>query len=151
MNKREKKELRKDFRRLRLVFKILFVTIILAVLLWLLQLGLEHWNNHLIIVERVTEQDTQITHLQEQLNEVTQSNAQLQETVQHQQSTITELVNNRLVQQSPPQVNLGGEPLVERPVVVQESNPFEVPSPSLVPIMVVGVMQVMKSILIPAF
>jgi septal ring factor EnvC (AmiA/AmiB activator) len=167
MNRRQRREFQKVWRTLKTAFKVLFILIVLFWLLSLLMDFLEHYD---ILVRKVTEQGNTIDQLQGELNTVTELNTQLEEQLQLteaqlklEEMKVNELTNELLKQQTP-QVNIGGQPVVmtEDDVraeiepqlkTVEEKTSSWSSTPNMAPVVIVGVLQVLKSLVfrVPAF
>jgi hypothetical protein len=166
MNKTQRREFKKVWRTLKTTFKVLFI---LIVLFWLLSLLKDFMDGHALLIEKVTQQGKHIDALQGQLVEVTELNVQLQDQLQLTQAQldleqlrVNELINEKLVSQTP-QVNIGGSPIVmteddlraeiepQLKTVEEKLSPLD--APSMTPVVIVGVLQVLKSLVfrIPAF
>jgi TolA-binding protein len=166
MSKRQRREFKKVWRTLKTAFKVLFI---LIVLFWLLSLLKDFMDGHALLIEKVTQQGKHIDALQGQLVEVTELNVQLQDQLQLTQAQlelqnlrVDELVNEQLKQQVP-QVNIGGSPVVmteedvraeiepQLKTVEEKLSPLD--APNMTPVVIVGVLQVLKSLVfrIPAF
>jgi hypothetical protein len=163
MNTTQRREFKKVWRTLKTAFKVLFL---LIVLFWLLSLLKDFMDGHALLIEKVTQQGKHIDSLQGQLVEVNELNTQLNEQLQLTQiqlETVDELVNEQLKQQVP-QVNIGGQPVVmteddlraevePQLKTVPETETSSWSSPSMTPVVVVGVLQILKSLVfrVPAF
>jgi TolA-binding protein len=167
MNTTQRREFKKVWRTLKTAFKVLFL---LIVLFWLLSLLKDFMDGHALLIEKVTQQGKHIDSLQGQLVEVNELNTQLNDQLQFTQAQlelqnlrVDELVNEQLKQQVP-QVNIGGQPVVMteddlraevEPQLknVPETETSSWSSPSMTPVVVVGVLQILKSLVfrVPAF
>lgn len=146
MDKQTKKKLKKGFKQLRTVFKILFLVVILA---WLLFMLKDFMDSHAFLIEKVTQQTHTIDTLQHQVNEATELTTQLQAQVSLQELRIDELVNDKLTYKAP-LVSLNSEPLVA-PEVEPE---FQIePHSGKTALTVVTVLQILKALVfrVPAF
>jgi predicted nuclease with TOPRIM domain len=158
--KRNRHKFRKTWKSLRILFKVLFVAILLFILIQLLSDFIEHYN---ILVKKVTDQQHNIQQLQEHLHTVSETNAQLNEQLQLTEARlelanlrIDELVNERITQQTP-QVYLGGQPVVMTVEEVHEEVESQLKIPELpdstVPAVLIGALTILRAAVfrIPAF
>lgn len=134
----------KVWKTLKTAFKWLFIITVIAWLLWLLSQFME---GHMALVERVNQQSQDINHLQGQLQNVLETNSELQKQLQLQDLRIDDLTNERITQQTPA-VNIGGQPVVMNEEDVQTEVKPQLKddwSQGWVPVVVVGALQVLKA------
>lgn len=148
MEKQTKKKIKKGFKRLRTVFKILFTVVIIA---WLLLALKDFLDSHAFLIEKVTQQTQMIDTLQHQVNEVSEVNYQLQTQVSLQELRIDELVNDKLTYK-PPLATLNREPLMASQPQVQPEMELE-GTPGGATVTIVAVLQILKALVfrVPAF
>lgn len=133
-------EKKKKRQRLISTFKWLIIIIVLAWLIMLIKDFLEHFQ---FLVARVNEQADQINNMSGQLNELKQANVQLSDQLHMAEMKISELTNEKLVQQ-PPKVNIVGAT-----ETIRSENPIQ---PISAPVVIVTVLVVLKGLasLVPA-
>jgi hypothetical protein len=161
MNKRQRKEFKKTWRTLKTMFKVLFI---LIVLFWLLSLLKDFMNDYTLLIEKVTQQGKHIDTLQGQLVEVTELNTQLNDQLSLTQAQLeleslkVDELTNELLKQKSPAVNIGGQPITmteedlkaeiepQLKVVEEKTSSWSPTSPDMTPVVVVGVLQILKSL-----
>jgi hypothetical protein len=167
MNKRERQQFKKVWRTLKTAFKVLFI---LIVLFWLLSLLKDFMDGHALLIEKVGQQSQHIDSLKGQLVEVTELNTQLNEQLQLTQAQLqleemkVDELTNELLKQKAPAVNIGGSPVVmtqediqneiePQLKTVEEKTSSWSSAPNMTPVVVVGVLQILKSLVfrVPAF
>lgn len=155
-NKHYKKQIRKGFKQLCTAFKWLFIILLLLFLLWFM-LDLLQDNN--LLIQRVNQQDDQLTNMRLQLQESYSTNAELNQQLNYAhieldlaQDRIDELVNDRLTQQQP-KVYINEQP-IEIPTAQTEAKPNFQPLDgiNMIPVTIVGILTMAKGIfsLLPA-
>jgi regulatory protein YycI of two-component signal transduction system YycFG len=167
MNRRQRREFKKVWRTLKTAFKVLFI---LIVLFWLLSLLKDFMDGHFLLIEKVNQQGQHIDFLQGELETVTELNTQLNEQLQLTQSQLqleemkVDELTNELLKQKAPAVNIGGQPVtmtledIQEEVepqlkTVEEKTSSWSSAPNMTPVVVVGVLQILKSLVfrVPAF
>lgn len=150
MEKRQRKQFWKGWKKLRTAFKILFIAILIYLLIQFLSDFIHHYT---YIVGKVTEQGDTIQHLQEQVHTMSDTNAQITEQLQQAQHNldlanlkIDSLTNEKLVKQVP-KINIVGQPttMTIDDIKAEIEPQLKITDPT-VPAVIVGTLAILKTL-----